>query len=110
MDFEQTARNYHRSRMNCAASVYKTFEGVNRAHTEPPRPRGEGGKCGAVLAAEKVLREMGDTDPESFDREFLALYGSLYCADLRGRLSGRCNDFVGTAASLVEKRLKEKEG
>ena len=54
-DYETIARNSHRSGMNCAASVYNAFEN----ETKPPVPRSEGGKCGAVLAAEQVIREMG---------------------------------------------------
>ena len=68
-----------------------------------PAPRSEGGKCGAVLAAEKVLSQL-DKDTASFDKKFLNRFGSLKCAELRkGKYP--CNDLVGVAAKMVEEAL-----
>ena len=90
--------------MNCAMSVY-TALGGDRASA--PKPREEGGKCGAVLAAEQLIRESGIGDSAEFDREFESLYGSLKCAELRGAASGKCNDYVGTAARIfIRERSK----
>ena len=107
MDFEATARNNHRSGMNCAASVYGAFNEVNANKTTPPIPRSEGGRCGAVLAAEQILREMGkDQDTiDAFDQKFAEQFGSLKCGELRGFLNNKCNDYVGTAASMVAESL-----
>lgn len=102
-DYETIARTNHRSGMNCAMAVYDAL-GMNNANkTNPPRPRGEGGKCGAVLAAEQTIREMGGTEEDvaEFDKRFTEKYGHLTCAELRGFLSGKCNDYVGEAAALV---------
>ena len=102
MDYETTARNSHRSGMNCAMSVY-TALGGDKANA--PKPRAEGGKCGAVLAAEQVIREKGTGDPKKLDERFLELYGSLKCADLRGAATGQCNDFIGAAARMAGEML-----
>ncbi len=102
MNYEEAARGSHRNGMNCAMSVYTALGGDKK---DAPRPRSEGGKCGAVLAAEQVIMERGLGDPADFDREFLALYGSLKCADLRGFAAGKCNDYVGTAARMAGNRI-----
>ena len=102
MTREEAARQAHRSGRGCAWAVYNTFSDVNPHPGAVPIPRSEGGKCGAVLAAEKLLREMGVEG--DFDREFTALFGSLKCGELR-RKGVPCNDLVGAAARLVEARL-----
>ena len=99
--YEKNARANHRSYMNCSNSVYSAFNGVNLKCSTPPAPRSEGGKCGAVLAAEQIVREMGAGSVDDFDREFRELYGSLMCKELRGAATGQCNDFVGAAARLA---------
>ena len=102
MDYEATARKSHKNGMNCAMAVYTALGG---GKANAPKPRTEGGKCGAVLAAEKIIRERGLGDTAHFDREFLNLYGSLKCADLRGAAAGQCNDYVGAAARLVGEKV-----
>ena len=103
IDYETIARTNHRSGMNCAMAVYNALGINNTNKTEAPRPRAEEGKCGAVLAAEPTIREMGGTedDVREFDRRFLEKHKYLKCSELRGFLSGKCNDYVGTAAALV---------
>ena len=61
------------------------------------------GKCGAVLAAEQYIREMGgtDSDIEAFENSFTERYAYLTCAELRGKATGQCNDYVGLAASIA---------
>lgn len=104
IDFETIARSNHRSGMNCSMSVYDALcMGDASNKTEAPRPRSEGGKCGAVLAAEQYIREHGGTaeDIEEFEKKFTSKYSYLTCADLRGKATGQCNDYVGAAASIV---------
>lgn len=103
MDFESTARNNHRSGMNCAMAVYDSLSANNPNKTTPPRPRENGGMCGAVLAAEQTIREMGGTDADiaEFEKRFMEKHKYLKCGELRGLLAGKCNDYVGTAASIV---------
>ena len=103
-DYETMARKNHKvNGMNCAVSVYNAFAGDNKNATEPPVPRSEGGKCGAVLAAEQIIREMkGSQDKvEDFDRQFAERFGSLKCGELRGMLNNKCNDYVGAAAYMA---------
>ena len=102
MNREQTARNNHRSGYNCASSVYASFSDV--VSESAPMPRSECGKCGAVLAGEKVLGQIG-MNTESFDEEFISIFGSLKCAELR-RTDHSCNDFVGFAAQLTEEIIE----
>ena len=102
MNREQTARNNHRSGYNCASSVYASFSDV--VSGSAPMPRSEGGKCGAVLAGEKVLEQIG-MNTESFDEKFISIFGSLKCAELR-RTDRSCNDFVGFAAQLTEEIIE----
>ena len=102
-DFETIARKNHRDGKNCAISVYEAFGDVNANKTKAPAPRAEGGKCGAVLAAVQVIREMGGSVDkiEAFESRFQEEYGSLKCSELRGFLNNKCNDYVGTAAAMT---------
>ena len=97
MDREQKARKNHKSGYSCASAVYSAFNDV--VSGSAPIPRGEGGKCGVVLAAEKVLKQLG-LDSAAFDRQFILQYGSLKCDELR-RARHSCNDLVGSAARLI---------
>ena len=107
MDFEKTAREKHLSRINCASSVYQTFLEVNPNSTFAPMPRDEGGRCGAVLSAEKILREVGIGRTDEFDRRFTERYSSVMCADIRGKNGISCNEYVGIAARILEEMLTE---
>ncbi len=104
IDYETIARNNHSSGMNCAMAVYDALcLGNDMNKTVAPRPRSEGGKCGAVLAAEQYIREIGGTDKdiEEFDKRFTERYMYLTCAELRGKATGQCNDYVGLAAGIA---------
>ena len=102
-DYEIEARNLHRAGKNCATAVYEVLAPMNRNRTTPPIPRSEGGRCGTVLAAEQYIREMGGSTEmiEEFEKQFIAKFGSLQCAELRGLLRNKCNDYVGTAAAMA---------
>ena len=103
IDYETIARSNHRSGMNCAMAVYAALGMNNPNKTMPPRPRDNGGYCGAVLAAEQTIHELGGTDEDvaEFERRFIEKYKHLKCGELRGFLSGKCNDYVGEAAAIV---------
>lgn len=101
MNREQTARRSHNGGYSCASAVYSAFNDV--VNGSAPIPRSEGGKCGAVLAAEKVLKQMC-LDSVAFDRQFILQYGSVKCDDLR-RPRHSCNDLVGTAARMTSEAL-----
>ena len=99
---EKIARSTHNSGYGCSYAVYDAFSDVNKHMSAPPAARSEGGKCGAVLAAEKTLRDMGITS--DFDKKFLQRFGSLKCTELRQKRIP-CNDLVGTAAAFVDEVL-----
>ena len=103
IDHETIARNNHRSGINCAMAVYDALSIDNQNKTNPPRPRDNGGMCGAVLAAEQTIREMGGTEEDiaEFEKRFIEKHKYLKCGEHRGFLSGKCNDYVGTAAAIV---------
>ncbi|MBQ7058305.1 MAG: C_GCAxxG_C_C family protein [Firmicutes bacterium] len=105
MDHENIARASHRRGVSCAGSVYQAFADVNKHMTSAPFPRSEGGKCGAVLSAEKVLREMGVGKIDEFEQEFTRRFGSIKCFELLGKKHGKCNDFVGAAAEIADRLL-----
>ena len=106
MDHEQIARANHRSGSNCAQSVTGAF--AQRLGLSPagalqaaPRPRSQGGKCGAYLAGMALLKQMKPEAAAEFERRFLAENGALECGNLR-RTGVSCNDLVGCAARLTE--------
>ncbi len=98
MGREQIARDKHKNGYNCAKAVYTTFD--DKVSGFAPMPRSEGGKCGTVLAAEKILAELG-LDAAAFDKQFMEAYGTLKCKELRqGKYP--CNDLVGCATKMIE--------
>ena len=108
MNHETDARKSHRSGRSCAVSVYDAFRDVNPSASSAPAPRSEGGKCGAVLAAEKILRETGTGKVEEFERRFRELYGSVKCADLLRARYG-CNEMVGAASRIADELLENRQ-
>ena len=102
----ESARKQHAKGNSCSVSVYQAFRDVNKSgDNNVPTPRSIDGKCGAVLAAEKLIREMDLGDETDFDSKFLETYGSLKCAELLKGHGRRCNEFVGFAADYVEERI-----
>ncbi len=103
---EDIAREYHRNGNNCAQSVTMAFDRDLGLSTEDaarlaPRPRSDGGKCGAYLAGCQLLQRLKPEAVEEFQRRFREENGAISCGALR--LSGkRCNDLVGCAARLAE--------
>jgi len=107
--YAEDAKRLHREGNRCSASVYKAFENINTfGDGQIPAPRSEDGKCGAVLTAEKLIREMKLGDPSDFDAEFERRYGSLKCGELLKKYGRRCNEFVGVAAEYIERMLSQK--
>lgn len=106
MSHENRARAIHRSGYNCSQSVDRAFADVNAAAGNPPAPRSIAGKCGALLAAQKIIADMGIDRANELEHDFKTELGYVLCRDLkRNRVS--CNDCVGVAAQLVDKYLTE---
>ena len=106
MNHEEFARASHKSGSNCSQSVFSSFVrelclSTQEAMSIAPRPRSEGGQCGAYLAGLAVLNELKPEVASAFTEKFLAENGSTECKVLRGR----CNDMVGCAARLVEELM-----
>ena len=110
MYHEQTARANHKGSCNCAQAVFVAFArelGLSTAEAmnASPKPRAEGGKCGAFLAAREILSRLKPEAVEAFEQRFLAANGSTEC--LRLRLARKpCNDYVGGAARMAEEALE----
>ncbi len=98
MSSEEIARLKHKEGNRCSDSVYLTFFNDN---DEIPAPRSIDGKCGAVLAAEKVLKKKGINNIEEFEEKFIKELGSIKCIELLSKKTG-CNNCVGVAARIVE--------
>ncbi len=105
-NYGESARKLHMNGNSCSAAVYQAFRDVNTiGDGKVPAPRSIDSKCGAVLAAEKLIREMNLGDEGDFDGKFMETYGSLKCAELLKGHGRRCNEFVGFAADYVEERI-----
>ena len=114
MEYEQNARKNHRSGYNCAMSVTMAY--MDRLGLSPsdamrsaPKPRSEGGKCGAFLAGRKILEQLKPEAVLEYERRFIELNGQTECSSLvasHRQLRKSCNDYVGDAARLVEEALE----
>jgi len=104
MIHENEARRIHRMGYNCSNSVDRAFSGVNSSAGNPPAPRSVAGKCGALLAAQKVLRDLGINREDELERAFRAELGYVTCVDLK-RNRRSCNDCVGVAARLADQMI-----
>ncbi len=101
MNHEKEARSIHHSGYNCSNSVYKAFADIDHAGGNPPAPRSIAGKCGALITAQKVLRDLGIDREDELEQAFQDELGYVLCRDLkRNRVD--CNDCVGVAARLVD--------
>lgn len=104
MNHEKIAREIHNAGRSCATSVYEAFRDMNLKSSGAPRPRQEGGKCGAVLAAEKVLKETETGKIEEFEALFQKKFGSLKCHELLGGKHS-CHELVGVAAGITDELI-----
>ncbi len=114
-DIETLARQNHKSGYNCSQSVAAAFSEImgvseKEAKTSAPAPRSIGGRCGALLAAEMVLDRLSINGKDELEKKFAAENGAVECNKLRSpeiRKIRNCNDFVGSAARLVEEKISK---
>ena len=103
----------HKSFYSCSGAVLCAFAdkiGIDEAKAKEisgPYAGGRMGKCGAIMSAEHVLREMfgdeADAKIAEFEESFIAAdKGSVMCADLRGKIPGSCRDCVRDSARILE--------
>ena len=101
MGHEDTARAIHREGSNCSNSIWQAFADVHDAGGNPPAPRSIHGKCGALLTAQKVLRDLGIDREEELEQAFREEFGYVKCLELKLHRRS-CNDCVGVASRLVD--------
>ncbi len=114
MDYEEKARSNHKIGNNCAMSVYSAFVerlGITaeEAKNTAPKPRSEGGKCGAFLAGKKIVERLKPEAAELYEQRFIEMNGQTECSSLimeHGKLRKSCNDYVGDDARLADEILK----
>lgn len=104
MNHEEAARSVHRRGYNCSNSIDRAFSDVNTAVGNPPAPRSVAGKCGALLAAQKVLRDLGINREDELEQAFADELGYVTCVELK-RHRCNCNDCVGVAARLADRLI-----
>ena len=107
MNHEQEARGIHRTGYNCSNSVYQAFSDIDKAGGTPPAPRSIEGKCGALITAQKVLRDLGIDRADELEQAFEQEFGFVKCFDLK-RHKCNCNDCVGVAARLVDEYVAQE--
>lgn len=97
---------------NCAQAIQKGFQNLTRMSDEDIeltyRPMGggraEGGLCGALYAAENILKEKG---LPSITADFIQRAGGSTCHQLKGELKYPCVAAVDLAEELLAQRLAE---
>ncbi|MEE1158159.1 MAG: hypothetical protein UHS51_01935 [Atopobiaceae bacterium] len=108
MGHEETARTIHRAGNNCSISVDRAFSDINKVAGNPPAPRSVAGKCGALLAAQKVLRDLGIDRDDELERAFEQEFGYVTCLQLKLHRRS-CNDCVGVASRLADQMIAEAQ-
>jgi len=115
MNYEEIARGNHRGGRNCAQSVFAAYAErmgmtADEAIKAAPRPRSQGGQCGAFLAGRAILERVRPEAVTDYEKAFIEANGMTECSRLvsaHGRLRKSCNDYVGDAARLVEAAIGE---
>lgn len=103
--YEEIAREAKKSGIICSDAVYNTFKDVLNLSGNIPAPRSIDGKCGAVLAAEQILKELGKEDLiEGFEKEFVEEFGSLKCVELM-RVDKKCSSYTAKSAKVIENNM-----
>ena len=95
-------------KLNCAQSILKGFQkefNISEQEIEDYRAwgggRAEGGVCGAVFAADRLLRQIG---MDWVAEEFKHVTGSLLCTYIKEK-KFTCAELVRLADELIEKNL-----
>jgi len=94
--------------LNCAQAVLKGFQtefSITDQEIDDFRAcgggRAENGVCGALFAAESLLRQAGKL---SVEEEFSAKAGDIHCLNIK-KSKFLCTECVALADELVEKRM-----
>ena len=102
-------------RMSCSAALLSTYADIAGISVEDaitkamPMSGGRMGKCGAVLAAEEVLKVKAPDKIEQLEKLFEEKNGSVMCNELKGRTGGpvlrSCPGCVEDASVILEQLL-----
>lgn len=106
----------HKNYYSCSAAVLCAFHEVlvlsetDAQRKAAPFAGGRAGKCGAVMAAEYVLKQVygsnADIKISEFERRFISKEkGSVMCIELQGKVPGSCRACVTDAALILEDML-----
>jgi len=94
--------------LNCAQAVLKGFQKefcISNQEIEDFSAygggRAEDGVCGALFAAERLLRQAGKP---SITEDFYACAGDIHCLNIKNRKFS-CVEYVGLVDELVKKRM-----
>ncbi len=97
---------------NCAQAVFKTFqkefnieENIILEAKKNGGGRAEGGICGALYAAQKIIPKQEFI--EVINSDFMNEGGSLYCRDIRKCKKLSCRECVKLAAKCVQNHLQK---
>ena len=110
----------HKSFYTCSGAVLCAFAdkiGISEAEAKSismPYAGGRAGKCGAIMSAEHVLKELygdeADSKIEELEAAFIAAdKGSVMCSDLRGKVPGSCRACVTDAARILEEMIQSNQ-
>ena len=119
MRLPQQAVQNHKHFYSCSAAVLCAFAqqaGLSQKEAKSTAAQfagGRMGKCGAVLAAEYVLRRMfpeqADEKAAQLEEKFRQMNKSVMCRELNGGLTGSvlrpCRLCVSDAAQLLEEMI-----
>ncbi len=94
---------------NCAQAIEKHFQSLTLLSDEEIENsfrckgggRAEGGICGALYAAKRILSEQGKST-EEFVEEFRTKMGGITCQVLKTELAIPCPQTVNTADELLK--------
>ncbi len=102
---EQIARKLKENGNNCSYSLHTSLKEDLHLADAFPAPRSIEGKCGALLTAQKILKDTGHEDKiEEFEKEFERRFHYVKCIDLMAH-ERRCSDYVGESAAMLDEIL-----
>ena len=94
---EKRARELKAQGNNCSVSLHTAFAEDTKLGADFPQPRSIDGKCGALLTAMYILKELGYAEKiEEFEKEFIKRFGY-----------SKCIDYVGECARMIDEIINE---
>jgi len=116
------AIEYHKSGLSCSASVLNAFRNEisldekQALLTAMPMAGGKMTKCGAVLAAEYVIKnkypdDIAEKKIKEFEQEFISMNKSVICRELKGTGTGKvlrsCRGCVMDSAEILSEIIQD---